>query len=904
MTSVGRSIVQLLHASSSDFGKWATDPTALSAALLSAFESLRNFVLKSSDKDVYEQVVYPLLEKLSTEEKKESRKRIFRVIQWLHLSERNTDGDSVLHSSSTNQQEKAWVGLQRLVLLWALSEPDAARVMKLQATHCLRFLLKNIPQFYSETIGRKVTESSSTSIDANPSTLFDSNELILPGSARKDTMTPICELKSGPHDTRKTISSTLYDTISMRAYVEALIGIANSDPRPTLLTTSAVEVACSIMSMETKIPKFQWSQELQRLVQALTKWYENREILSFKSLEFAEALVQDCIANDSQIRDKEYLACVELCSSTHKAIDLDEAQKRLKDIQSPVIAGNTQLAALEAMRTLAMLPAEKRDQILPTCKSVFLRILCAMVFDECYFSLFRPILKVLASVLPDADQLIVTWISDVLSSFRGRSDSKNSIVLAISCAMEYFCNLSAHLLAGPSPEDRLVIGRVFVNFLQTTGGSPNHMIQDWKSLVDFASDCFLSPDEDLQKVGSDILHFSSMIDAVNGIMSCIQKYNLLHRPYITTDIASFLGRCDPKECMLVIIDYLRNLPHSKTESPAITNPGEIQGILKPTENKNWQPYHDFMLSVVESWLNTSTLEDIAAAGTALAQKMFSSPDDAVAVKLSGRLSVALSKSSQTMATLIHQELLRHSTIPWESWPKDEVIFHKLSPLLLMRVMPSSFYPAHTLNEIEESLWIDLSRILMQMSFDNLETDDLRRLATELVARFPCRFHHKEMMKHLHSSLKDERYNATKTCIYYMCSAIAWHSENIKVVSTDYLDAIFRVVSYPSFSQPTDLQKAQTGCVDALALLGVHIPQGEFRFCCQGDENPHVSTIQNVMTSLLALVEVQISKQEQISLFLFLSKEYGLEVCSDSFKTYLLNTFIRQLAFISTSEVWL
>ncbi|KAF7147951.1 hypothetical protein RHSIM_Rhsim03G0016100 [Rhododendron simsii] len=278
-----------------------------------------------------------------------------------------------------------------------------------------------------------------------------------------------------------------------------------------------------------------------------------------------------------------------------------------------------------------------------------------------------------------------------------------------------------------------------------------------------------------------------------------------------------------------------------------------QGVNDSTLASPWYKSvssHAEISQVKESaQLKIDTVEDWNLLVVPLIDKLFAEPSNPIIVKFLSYISEQLADAADIV---FHRILLRTRQLDeWKSHDSEidnpvklvHSLFDRLCPLLIIRLLPLRVF-----NNLNSSLMYGVLRdqgyfdindpecvagILLNRAFNNLEFDDVRKLAAELSGRI-----HPQVLLPIIALQLEDAANAReilkiKACLFALCTSFVFHgiqslavSSGIQIRGRDSIvhpamreirNTIETILLWPSLDGD-EVSKAQHGCIDCLALM--------------------------------------------------------------------------------------
>ncbi|KAG5555658.1 hypothetical protein RHGRI_006344 [Rhododendron griersonianum] len=234
----------------------------------------------------------------------------------------------------------------------------------------------------------------------------------------------------------------------------------------------------------------------------------------------------------------------------------------------------------------------------------------------------------------------------------------------------------------------------------------------------------------------------------------------------------------------------------------------------------------------------------------LIDKLFAEPSNAIIVKFLSYISEQLADAADVV---FHRILLRtRQPDEWKSHDSEidnhvklaHSLFDRLCPLLIIRLLPLRVF-----NNLNSSLMYGVLRdkaflltfllffgnpntgyfdindpecvagILLNRAFNNLEFDDVRKLAAELSGRIHPQVLFPIIASQLEDAANDREILKIKACLFALCTSFVIRGRDsiVHPAMLEIRNTIETILLWPSLDGD-EVSKAQHGCIDCLALM--------------------------------------------------------------------------------------
>lgn len=228
------------------------------------------------------------------------------------------------------------------------------------------------------------------------------------------------------------------------------------------------------------------------------------------------------------------------------------------------------------------------------------------------------------------------------------------------------------------------------------------------------------------------------------------------------------------------------------------------------------------------------------------QTFFDHPESSEIVSFASQCSSFFASHSLYLIQIINEKM----KLSTKENPKNNInVFNKLSPLLLLRILPLGVYQMNNFCEILNKNncnfeYITLIDHLLDLYSNSNELKELRRLATEILARFPCFYlinndliiskvfltmnenffiESNEILQFFNSNQENfYDFDTIKLCIFYYCNVMNIYcpifndSSLFEERIIPIFKCLFDLLKIPSVND--EIQKLQQGCMDAIGIL--------------------------------------------------------------------------------------
>lgn len=329
---------------------------------------------------------------------------------------------------------------------------------------------------------------------------------------------------------------------------------------------------------------------------------------------------------------------------------------------------------------------------------------------------------------------------------------------------------------------------------------------------------------------------------------------------------------DTVDAALVLLDCIRHGPSGESEMPQ--SPAEI-GVAReapvelPQESSRWQ---DRVLNLIPRWASNLSDDAWMRLAPAVVDKVFSAPQDRVLVKfLSSVVSSAgphrpyhemiarVAHRMETQAVLTATLLEEGAVDDLSAAAVRDLLFERLSPLLVLRTLPLAAFQYSTDNSEDLA---QVYQLLLQRMVQVHEYDEVRRVAAEIFARGELETTISFVVMALDGFLgklkpssesgpassgarwtpKADDLEAigcgdprvVRVFVYALCHAATLHSGDVAGVAACVSSRLFDVLRAPlsepasPSEEPSSLYKLQRGCIDALAAIVCSLPYADGR----------------------------------------------------------------------------
>jgi hypothetical protein len=368
------------------------------------------------------------------------------------------------------------------------------------------------------------------------------------------------------------------------------------------------------------------------------------------------------------------------------------------------------------------------------------------------------------------------------------------------------------------------------------------------------------------------------------------------------------GQTDPCNVISVLLDCVRN---NVQNASLPKHPGQVGESIKysgsTTSHSGSGMDVDRIMRLVPKW--SPTVQDWDSLVKMLLSKMFAETSNAVIPRFLSEISNHLADVTHTVFKLLISHMQKQKqgnediVSKWkegrlsecEDTRIEDILFDRLSPLLVLRVLPLRAF--NDLNSME--LYGEFSTIavrngdtvvtaadekcitglLINRMCHLFEFEDVRKLAAELTGRL----HPQVMLPLIGSHLEHATVNRDilklKACLFSICNSLMIRDKEsaLHPVMFKVRHLITTVLLWPSL-ESDEVTKAQHGCIDCLALMicaelqisdsssqssKANMVQNESKFIEEVMDRPeHPSFLSNVQDTVISSVVRSLTSQQQ------------------------------------------
>ncbi|KAF0734291.1 hypothetical protein Ae201684_008974 [Aphanomyces euteiches] len=275
-----------------------------------------------------------------------------------------------------------------------------------------------------------------------------------------------------------------------------------------------------------------------------------------------------------------------------------------------------------------------------------------------------------------------------------------------------------------------------------------------------------------------------------------------------------------------IIESIQNLRFTE-----IADTVAPSGIEAPTSKDGAIDRRRIAVNASVRWLAHVSSQDQNAVATLVQNAFFKSPQDSCSMGFLREIYNTFPNAfSNSMPTLL-AHIQKHLTTEFDT-EKDTVVLIKLRPLLALRMAPLTGYKDDPKLQM-------LIPMLLKIIYNDDETEDLRKLAADILAKFPAETTIPIVIQHLRPLMPQDLVAAlepwsllmptlsspitdkTMTLMVYSFSCVlANHVVESKSLNAE-LVLIFGVWSIDDTTTMAVLERVQRGCIECLTILLHH-----------------------------------------------------------------------------------
>eukprot|EP01018_Ginkgo_biloba_P032849 Gb_14493 [translate_table: standard] len=312
-------------------------------------------------------------------------------------------------------------------------------------------------------------------------------------------------------------------------------------------------------------------------------------------------------------------------------------------------------------------------------------------------------------------------------------------------------------------------------------------------------------------------------------------------------VAVLKGHNDPCSVISVLLDCVRNT----FQCAALPkHPGQVGEWLysdTTTSHSGSRMDIDRIMRLVPKW--SIMVQDWDSLVKMLLSKMFAETSNAIIPRFLSQISNHLADVSHIVFRLLISHMLKQQDVSEDilcKWKEgrlgeaedtrlEDILFDRLSPLLVLKVLPLRAFNDHNSRDLYGDLSITAERhggkvgkaeddacitaLLIKRMCNLLEFEDVRKLAAELTGRL----HPYVMLPLISSQLEHATLTGDilklKACLFAICTSlmIRGKESSLHPVMVDVRHFLATVLLWPC-SDSDEVAKAQHGCIDCLAFM--------------------------------------------------------------------------------------
>jgi hypothetical protein len=311
-----------------------------------------------------------------------------------------------------------------------------------------------------------------------------------------------------------------------------------------------------------------------------------------------------------------------------------------------------------------------------------------------------------------------------------------------------------------------------------------------------------------------------------------------------------------------LLEHMQQLPPSQLPNALVLvlNEAEKSGAASAADNVGESAAGDVgarVLRTLPQWLSALSFEQGATTMRQCVDAALAMPRSPVGARLVGGVARALPQhaagAAEAICALLHSQA-RLSEAALEEVADDaarlgSMLFGRVAPLLLVRALP-----ARSLLDANDELVVRLCASLRDRIEEQVEFDQVRKLAAECLARLPVAFD--VALPHL----SDKSIDVAKGYMFTLLNAVAANDGHADALPTErIIDALIAVMARPVANK--DVEQLQRGAIDCLAcVVNVSLSAPVDKVVTATTATPALLDIATESTSsLLQIVEPNIAK---------------------------------------------
>eukprot|EP00249_Psilotum_nudum_P023153 c28762_g1_i1 orf=79-3576(+) len=305
-------------------------------------------------------------------------------------------------------------------------------------------------------------------------------------------------------------------------------------------------------------------------------------------------------------------------------------------------------------------------------------------------------------------------------------------------------------------------------------------------------------------------------------------------------IAVLNSHRDQCAMVTVLLDCIINVAQ---KVPIPQHPGDI-GVA--TVGKS--PDVDHIMRLIPAW--ASKVEDWEHVIEILLNRMFADPSNAVMPRFLSEISAHLSKRAQIVFCYLHAYMAKQQwltdeslTLKEETWKPsrrlDNMLFERLSPLLVLKVLPLSAFSDASCRDLYGGLAtmmndyscsgnilsaaLDdkcITTLLLDRACGLMEFEDVRKLSAELMGRLLPSVMLPIITMQLEGAVKKRDTLRLKACLFAICTSLwLWRAESLYHSAMACVQSLLiQILLWPCSAADEETAKAQHGCIDCFAMM--------------------------------------------------------------------------------------
>jgi hypothetical protein len=268
----------------------------------------------------------------------------------------------------------------------------------------------------------------------------------------------------------------------------------------------------------------------------------------------------------------------------------------------------------------------------------------------------------------------------------------------------------------------------------------------------------------------------------------------------------------------VVFDSVRHF--SKFEFTKIKSPADLPSSVEELATEKLENLARLAFGVLAEWAKSVPEELCKPVVEWILAKVYASPNESFVIKFASQFSEFFANQRgvvfDSVLRRLEEQLKKSANVSgsWEDQTVQGLMFDRLAPLLVLRMMPMSAFRFVDNEEYLEERF-GLVQVLQERLFSESEAVEIKRVSAELLARFPPMDYFNDILSVFSTSSGLD----LKICLYCFCHGLLLNGDDYIVQSK--LDRIHhRLIAILQVQTPASEEEAklQQGSMDCLSMV--------------------------------------------------------------------------------------